>query len=704
MKTFFKPGIYILDKLTFSKKFILLFIVIILTFSYLLLDIVRQANNQITAIKNELIGIDLIEEIYPVLNYTQQHRGLTSNLLSGDETAASKREEAGKNVNAAFDALLKEIKKYPPPYKEIETNIIAIHNKWKEVQSTSANGTLQESFNNHSDLIVEILDTLNFIADETSLGLDPNRVKHHLSSSLTETLPPITENMGKARAIGVSVATKKELTADNRYQLLFLMQTMQSYVKASLDHYETIFKIDSSLKEQLETKANESLKSTEEILAIINTELLNTTNISISPADYFDATTKTINSIFDLIDSQKNVLHDRLETDLASYETKRSIIIVAIVVIVFILMYVLLSFYFSIQTQVNSIQHVTKQLASGDLTGHISVTSKDEFASISTSLNNMIKEFNTVIIDSKSTAEAVDFTSKELFIVTEETTKATKHISESIEKVSQIIEEQLTQAKKNVKLMDDSAHQLETITQAHTYVLAASDATLREVENGNQNFDNLMKQMSIITQSVTSTSDVIHQLNERSKEIGHILDAIVAIAEQTNLLSLNAAIEAARAGEHGKGFAVVADEVRKLADESSRFTEQIRQIVHGIQEVTANSVKSMQNVTNETMAGTNLIHTTKDSLIRISKRTKDVSSEIHSVINAVETVSKEMKQLDNSIHVEADQAEVSEDNIQSIVAATEQQLAAMEEVTSSAQILSDKSLQLKNTMANFKTE
>lgn len=73
-------------------------------------------------------------------------------------------------------------------------------------------------------------------------------------------------------------------------------------------------------------------------------------------------------------------------------------------------------------------------------------------------------------------------------------------------------------------------------------------------------------------------------MNERSKEIGQILGAIVAIAEQTNWLSLNAAIEAARAGEHGKGFAVVADEVRKLADESSRFTEQIRQIVQGIQQ------------------------------------------------------------------------------------------------------------------------
>lgn len=47
---------------------------------------------------------------------------------------------------------------------------------------------------------------------------------------------------------------------------------------------------------------------------------------------------------------------------------------------------------------------------------------------------------------------------------------------------------------------------------------------------------------------------------------------------------------------------------------------------------------------------------------------------------------------------------MSEDNIQIIVAAIEQQLAAMEEITASAQVLSDKALGLKNTMESFKTQ
>ncbi len=41
---------------------------------------------------------------------------------------------------------------------------------------------------------------------------------------------------------------------------------------------------------------------------------------------------------------------------------------------------------------------------------------------------------------------------------------------------------------------------------------------------------------------------VIALLDDKSKQIGAILEVIQHIAEQTNLLALNAAIEAARAG------------------------------------------------------------------------------------------------------------------------------------------------------------
>ena len=62
-----------------------------------------------------------------------------------------------------------------------------------------------------------------------------------------------------------------------------------------------------------------------------------------------------------------------------------------------------------------------------------------------------------------------------------------------------------------------------------------------------------------------------------------VVETLQGIANQTNLLGLNAAIEAAHARERGAGFAIVAGEVRKLSEQSSRFADEIKDALAGIQ-------------------------------------------------------------------------------------------------------------------------
>ncbi|MGY3618881.1 methyl-accepting chemotaxis protein [Bradyrhizobium sp. USDA 10063] len=94
-------------------------------------------------------------------------------------------------------------------------------------------------------------------------------------------------------------------------------------------------------------------------------------------------------------------------------------------------------------------------------------------------------------------------------------------------------------------------------------------------------------------------TDVTMQgLADNAGRISVVVDLIQTIASQTNLLALNATIEAARAGEAGRGFAVVASEVKSLANQTAKATDEIRQQIVSMQEVTTTAVSAIRNISN----------------------------------------------------------------------------------------------------------
>jgi methyl-accepting chemotaxis protein len=82
--------------------------------------------------------------------------------------------------------------------------------------------------------------------------------------------------------------------------------------------------------------------------------------------------------------------------------------------------------------------------------------------------------------------------------------------------------------------------------------------------------------------SLASAKNVL-ELEERTRRIDKIVDAIVMVTVQTRMLAVNGNVEAARAGEFGRGFSVVAGDIRSLANESSENADRIKDLVKSIQ-------------------------------------------------------------------------------------------------------------------------
>ncbi len=121
------------------------------------------------------------------------------------------------------------------------------------------------------------------------------------------------------------------------------------------------------------------------------------------------------------------------------------------------------------------------------------------------------------------------------------------------------------------------------IAQNTSAAAEASRTAQEQTQQGSRSLQNTSASMANLTEQVADANAVIAILQQKSQEIGQVLEVIQSIAEQTNLLALNAAIEAARAGDQGRGFAVVADEVRTLSQRTQTSAADIQQMISSVQ-------------------------------------------------------------------------------------------------------------------------
>lgn len=265
----------------------------------------------------------------------------------------------------------------------------------------------------------------------------------------------------------------------------------------------------------------------------------------------------------------------------------------------------------------------------------------------------------------------------------------------NIREISSGADTQRQQTEGSSAAIQEINHGIHEITETAKSLSEISITTADEANEGNVMIHKTVQQMQLINEKVSSSSDMVKKLNYRSEEIGDIVKIITDIASQTNLLALNAAIEAARAGEHGKGFAVVADEVRKLAEESVGSASKITNIIKSIQEETATSVKSMDQVIVETKTGLKIVRDTGEIFGRIYESINGVANQIKQIALSSTDVSAATKQVSLSLNEMSYFADMTSANTQNVVRSSEEQLASMDVLSTLITSLNDITLELQ---------
>ncbi len=344
----------------------------------------------------------------------------------------------------------------------------------------------------------------------------------------------------------------------------------------------------------------------------------------------------------------------------------------------------------------------SNKLAEGDFTQELTIKGTDEVGQLSESFRTMtlrLKEMIGQVLDTSGTVVANSNDLKERVIVMNDMAERSSSSVIEIDKGSVAI---ASSALDNSRAMDEINLGIQHIASAAGEVTEQIGEASEKAVGGNDIAQIAVEQMRQVERTSKQSLEQFQIMNERSLQIGEVVQGIAEITKQIQMLSLNASIEAARAGEHGRGFAVVAGEVRKLSEQSKNSTEQIRDFLLGLQEDMKRSVTDINHLHTEVASGVDKVAEAGDAFNHLLILIQSIDHSIQSVSAATQQISAGTEEVSASVEETAQITAKSQASADMLTQNSERQRAELEGHSQTVEDLHEQAVKLQEAVQQFK--
>lgn len=403
MKKIFYPAIFIMNKLGYTSKIMLLGAIYSTALLVVLFSIYFNQNQHIESTRQELKGIALVKPILSTIQLIQQHRGLSSGALAGNEKMVGRVTASTEVIAKSFETLIVNL-----PESIISGNDWqAILAEWKQILHPKTSWTKEDNFNAHTHLIDQLQQLLTDISNSHLLTFDSNATSHYLAMATIRDIPYGLEQLGQIRGYGTGILSGKNISAEQKIEIYTLLAKLRTSFDSLIVDLEKNGRYGETTRASLSPAIRRIKQSSIIISDLVRSDILSE-QFSTDPTLFYNICTQTIDVGYEqiyrsLLPTLKQLLQVRIEKIKEQLFTSIGIALLLSLLAV----YLFIGLYYATISTIQLLANSARKFSQGDMNQRVQLDTKDEIKQIGDSFNLMADGFVKLLAAQQKDAECL---------------------------------------------------------------------------------------------------------------------------------------------------------------------------------------------------------------------------------------------------------------------------------------------------------